>query len=442
MDVKVTPHTDKSQVELVIASTAQELAPYIDKAAKQLSTQSPIKGFRPGKVTAAVAMDSFGKDRVLHEALDLAMPKFFVQAVLDHDIEAIARPSITVTTLNADDGLAFTAVVDVIPEVKLGDTATISVTKRVAAATDEEVDKELKVLAKMRATPLDVARPAQKGDTVTLDFRVSIAGTVLEGGESKNHPVHVGEGQFVPGFEDKLIGINAGDTREFTITFPADYAQQALQGKTADVVVTAHAVQQQLLPELNDDFAKKVGKFDSVAALKKTLKENLDHEKEHKELDRFHAELSERLAEISSFGHIPDPLIEREIDSRLQEFSQMLSYQQKTVDDYLQQHRKSLKDIREEMRPASEKAVKIALALRAFATQEKITVEDADVETQLNTYLARYLPAGRQAPVEAAKKEVDIDELRDTLATMLRNKKTLKRLEELVVVKSQADTSA
>lgn len=436
MDVKVTPKPDKSQVELVITTTAQELAPYIDKAAKKLSTEHPIKGFRPGKVTADVAMDSFGKDRVLHEALDLAMPNFFVQAVLDHDIEAIARPSITVTTLSTDDGLAFTAIVDVVPQVTLGDTAKISVTKRVAAATDEEVDKELKVLAKMRATPLDVARPAQKGDIVTLDFKVSISGAVLEGGASKNHPVHVGEGQFVPGFEDKLIGINAGDTREFTITFPADYAQKDLQGKTADVVVTAHAVQQQILPELNDDFAKKVGKFDSVAALKKTLKENLDHEKEHKELDRFHAELSERLAEISSFGHIPDPLIEREIDSRLQEFSQMLSYQQKTVDDYLQQHRKSLKDIREEMRPASEKAVKIALALRAFATQEKITIEDADVEKQLNTYLSRY------ASPEAAKKEVDIDELRDTLATMLRNKKTLKRLEELVVVKSQADTSA
>lgn len=436
MEVKVTPKPDKSQVELVIASTPQEFAPYIDKAAKKLSTESPIKGFRPGKVTAAVAMESFGKDRVLHEALDLGMPKLFVQAVLDHDIEAIARPSISVTTLSVEEGLAFTAVVDVVPQVTLGDVSKITVGKRPVEVTDEEVDKELKLLAKMRATPLDVARPAQKGDIVTLDFRVSIAGKVLEGGESKNHPVHVGEGQFVPGFEDKLIGINAGDTREFTISFPADYAQKDLQGKTADVVVTAHAVQQQMLPELNDDFAKKVGKFETMTELKDMLKKNMGHEKEHKELDRFHAELSERLTEISSFGHIPDILIDREIDSRVKEFSQMLSYQQKTVDDYMQQHNKSLQDIREEMRPASEKGVKIALALRAFATQEKITAEEADVEKQLNTYLSRY------SSPEAAKEEIDVEDLRDNISTMLRNQKTLKRLEELAKVTTEPTKAA
>lgn len=428
MDIKVTPQPNKSQVELDIASTPQEFAPYLDKAAKKLSTDHPIKGFRPGKVTTSVAIDSFGKDRVLHEALDLAMPQFFVHAVLDHDVEAIARPAITVTTLSVEEGLRFTAVVDVVPSVTLGNVSGITVSKRAVTVSDQDVEKELKVLAKMRATPLDVARPAQTGDTVTVDFKVSLHGKILEGGESKNHPIHIGEGHFVPGFEEKLVGIQAGDVREFTIKFPADYAQAELRDQEAAVWVQAHAVQKQVVPELNDDFAKQVGKFNDLQALKDTLKQNLAHEKEHKEQDRFHAELSDKLAEVSSFGPLPDPLLEREIDSRLQEFSQMLALQQKTVDDYLQQQGKSLADIRAELRPVAEKAVKVALALRALAIQEKITLDEKEVEKSLNAYLARY------ASPEAARSSTDMEDLRENITTMIRNQKTLKRLEELVTV--------
>lgn len=434
MEVKIARHPDKSQVELTITATRQDFSPYIEKAVKKLSADKPIKGFRPGKVTVPVALESYGKERVLHEALDLAMPQFFVQAVLEHDVEAIARPSITITTLDLETGLAFTAAVDVIPEVTLGDVSAITITQRATTITDEEVDKELALLAKMRATPLDVARPAQTGDTVTVDFKVSANGQLLEGGESKNHPIHIGEGYFVPDFEEKLMGINAGDEREFTIHFPADYAKVELRDTTANVWVKAHAVQKRVLPELNDDFAKKLGKFPDLKALKDTLRQNILHEKEHKERDRFRAELSEKLAAVTTFGPLPSILVEREIDSRLQEFSQMLSLQQKTIDDYLAQHTKTLAQVREEMRPASEKAVKIALALRALATKEKIEVDEKEINEKTIAYLQQY------ASPDAARQQADPTEIRDNVTSMLRNQKTLKRLEELVKVSTETPT--
>ncbi len=431
MEVKITKQPAKSQVELIVAATNQEFAPYLDKAVKHLSKEHPLKGFRPGKVTTPVALEHYGKERVLHEALDLAMPQFFVQAVLDHDVEAIARPSITINTLSIEEGLNFTAVVDVIPDVTLGDVSRITLTKRAADITDEEVDKELKLLAKMRATPLDVARPAETGDTVTLDFKVSANGQLLEGGESKNHPINLGEGYFVPDFEQNIVGIQAGDEREFNIHFPADYVKKDLQGTTANVWVKAHAVQKQVLPELNDDFAKKLGKFESLNALKDTLHKNILHEKEHKERDRFHAELSEKLADATTFGPLPTVLVEREIDSRLQEFSRMLELQQKTVDDYLAQHTKTLAQVRDEMRPAAEKAVKIALALRALATREKVDVSEEEIKEKTSAYLQQY------ATPDEAREATNATELRENISAMIRNQKTLKRLEALATVTAE-----
>lgn len=435
MDVKIIPKSETSEAEVLITVPAPEFKPYLERAARTLSQEHPLKGFRPGKAPLSAALESFGRERVLQEGLSKAMPHFFVQAVLEHNIDAIGRPTVAINTLNLEEGLAFTATVAVLPEVTLGDVTAISVSKRAVSVTEEDVAKELAYLAKLRSTPLEVARPATTGDTVTLDFKVSMNGTVLEGGESKNHPVHLGEGHFVPDFEKKLEGIQAGDTREFTIHFPSDYAKQDLRDKEAQVWVHAHAVQKRIIPELNDEFAKKLGKFESLAQVKEELKKNMLHEKEHKEQDRLQGELAEALAAQARFGHIADILIEKEIDRRLEEFSQMLGYQQKTIEDYMAAQNKSIQDIRNDMRDSAIKAVKIGLALRAFAEQEEITVEEAAVEEKMNEYLQRY------ASTKDAEKDIDKEELKDSIMSTLRNQKVLKELETRVKVKQENATA-
>jgi trigger factor len=290
------------------------------------------------------------------------------------------------------------------------------------------VSKELEHLAKMRSTPLEVARPAQEGDTVTIDFSVSLNGQVIEGGESKNHPVELGKGQFVPGFEEKLKGISAGDEREFDLKFPDDYGHEELKGKETKVRVKAHSVQKMVVPEINDDFAKKLGQFENLDALKKTLRENMEHEQAHKEKERLRGELIEKLAEASEFGPLPESLIEGEIDRRIGEFAQMLSWQKKTMEDYLAQQKKTMEQMRSDMREGAEKSVRMSLALREFVKQEKIEVVEEDVKNAVTAYLAKY------NKVEQAQAEIDEEELTTQMAANLRNEKGMERLEEKVQI--------
>lgn len=424
MNVEVTSLSEKSQVSLEITASAEDLKPYLEKAARKLTKDKPLKGFRPGKAPLSVVVEAYGRERVMSEALDMAVPRMFVEGLLEHEIEALGRPDISMSKASLEEGIVFTATVDVMPEVKLGEAEKISAEKREVKVADEDVSKELEHLAKMRSTPLEVARPAQEGDTVTIDFSVSVNGSVLDGGESKNHPVELGKGQFVPGFEEKLKGISAGDERDFTITFPEDYAKEDIRGKEAQVRVKAHAVQKMVVPEINDDFAKKLGQFENLEALKKTLRENMEHEQGHKEKERLRGELIEKLAEASEFGPLPQSLIEGEIDRRIGEFAQMLSWQKKTMEDYLAQQNKTMEQMRSDMREGAEKSVRMSLALREFVKQEKIEVAEEDVKNAVTAYLAKY------NKVEQAQAEIDEEELTTQMAANLRNEKGMEALEK------------
>ncbi len=427
MEVAITPRTATSQVELKISVPAQDFQEYVERAAKALTKEKALPGFRPGKAPLHVVIEALGKERVLRKAVDRALPRFFVQAVIDHHVDAISRPTITMEEVGLGTAFRFTAVVDVLPEVTLGDVKKIVAERRAVEVSDAEVERELKYLAKMRSSYLEVARPAQMGDTVIVDFNVSAHGQLTDGGESKNHPVHLGEGHFVPDFEKKLLGISAGEERTFSITFPDSLAQEALRGKQGQVWVKAHAVQKRVVPELNDDFVKSLGTFSSLSHLKEKLKKNITLEKEQKEQERFRAELSEKLAQGAVFGPLPSPLIEKEIDRRLEELGQMLGLHHKTLDDYLAQRKKTLQQMRDDMRPSAERAVKVALALKAFAAQEDIAVSDQEVEEAVQEYLQRF------SSVQETQTTHDPRELRERLAGVIRNQKTLERLEELVV---------
>lgn len=425
MKVEVKQLKEKSQAELAISVPVKDFEAYIERAGKELTKDKPLKGFRPSKAPLSVVMELFGQEQVLHEAMEKALPHFFVQAALDHEVEAINKPSITITTLGLDKPFEFTAVVDVLPEVKLGDVKKLKVEGRDMAVKDEEVEAELKHLVKMRAKPLEVVRGAQNGDLVTVDFEVQINGVMVEGGLSKNHPVQLGEGHFVPDFEKGITGVKAGEERTFEIGFPANYSKKEIAGQKAQVRLKAHSVQQLVLPAMDDNFAKSLGKFERLADLKGKLKDNLQYEREHKETDRRRGQLMEKLAETSTFGFIPEILVDREIDSRLQELAQMLALQQKSIDDYLKQQNKTVEQMRAGLRESAQRAVKVGMAMRAFAREQKIEVTDEEIDIQAQEYLARFKDA------KSAAKQVDSEKLREDISLVLRNQKALDRLEEM-----------
>lgn len=429
MDVDIKQIPDTSQVELMISVTAEELELYLDRAAKSLSRDHPIKGFRPGKATLDAAVNVFGKDRVMSGALEKGIPRWFVQAILEHDIDALGRPATAVSNADVDTGVTFTATVDVLPEVILGDPKKIVVEQKPVTVSDEEVKQELAVIAKSRSTYIDVARPAQQGDTVIADFTVIMNGEPLAGGSSTRHPIQLGEGHFIPDFENKLQGIVAGDEREITMTFPDDFSSAELRGKHATARVRAHEVKQRVIPELTDDFAKKLGKFESLQHLSRELKKSMLLEREEKEQDRLGGELTEKLADISTFGALPVSLIEREIDRRIQELTQLLAYQQKTIEQYLEQTKRTPRQLREEMRGPAERTVKVSLALRQFAKEQGVEATDEEVERRAQEFLKHY-----EKP-HHAHREVDPEEMKDHVRAQIRNQKALEKLHQLATVK-------
>lgn len=430
MQVSIASKPETSEVELTITASAEELSPYVRKAAAHLSQEHAIKGFRPGKAPIEVVEQVLGTERVLHEALDRAVPRFFVRAVLEHEIEALGKPAVSMTRASRQEGAAFTARVAVLPQVTLGELSAITVEQRPVSVSDEEVERELTRLAKMRSQFLDVARPAQLGDTVRVDFRLTTAGKLLEGGEGTKVPVHLGEGYFLPDFEQKLVGIAAGDQREFTVRFPDDFRDKQLAGNTVHAHVKAHAVLRRVLPAIDDAFAKGLGKFADLKELRQKLRENLHQERAAREEERRHGELADKLAATATFAPIPAVLIDREVDRRVAELREMLALQQKSLEEYLRERQKQLAQLRDELRPAAERRVKVGLALRAFAEQEQISADETEVAEKVQAYLNRFA-----TPTEA-RAHVDVEDLREHLTYLLRNQKAMARLEQKVTLTS------
>jgi len=433
MEVEIKRNEEQSEIELKITATVEDFAPYVKDAAKKLSKEKSIKGFRPGKAPVEVVEEVFGPGRLLNEAMDRAIPRFFVEAVLDNDIDAIARPKVAVDEIGRDKGLRFTATVAVLPTVTLGDLSKIEVEKRAVKVTEKELETELERLTKMRSTYLEVARPAVKGDVLIVDFKITTGGVMLEGGQGKDQQVHLGEGHFVPDFEDKLIGIAAGDVREFKIKFPVDYKKRNLAGKEAEAWVQAKAVQKRVVPEINDAFAQQLGKFENLIDLKKQLRDNLQHERKHREEERQQGEMTEKLAEGAAFSNIHEVLIDKEIDRLLGEFEQMLVWQQKTIDDYCREKGRTIEQVREEMKPNAEKSVKVGLALRSFAKQEGVQVDENELAEKTKDYLKRF-----SSSKESAEK-IDPEELREHLTYLMRNQKAMELLETKVTIKEAKD---
>jgi trigger factor len=425
MEITITPKKERSEVEMVVSVPAGDFGLFVDRAATKLSSEVSIKGFRPGKAPKQVVIDHIGLDRVLHEAMDQAIPYFFAKAAIEEELEVVSRPSISVEEIGLDTPFRFTATAEVVPEITLPDPSSLGVEKRDVSATDEQVDQELKHLAKMRSTPKEVQREAKVTDIATIDFQVKIDGNVIEGGESKNHPIPIGEGRFVPGFEEGLIGAKAGEDRTFPITFPEDYGKKELQSKKAEVTAHIHSIQERIVPEINDEFAKSVGKFTDLKNLREELKKNIENELIAKEKERYLGELAEKLMEKSTFGTIPQSLIEHEIDRRMEEFANMLSYQQKTIEQYMVEHNTTIPAMRETMKESAEKQVRIGLALRKLAKEHDVTVSDEEISEEANKQLAHF------ATADHAHEEVDPQELREYVASTIKNTKTLDLLNSL-----------
>lgn len=419
----------KSMIEIEVEIPPSDWEIFLDEAARELSGGLKVAGFRPGNMPRNIVEREIGPGRILERGAELAARKTYVKIVLEDKIEAIGSPKITILKMAQGNPLVFKAEAVVMPEVDLADYKKIAQKykpkkKEEIKVEEKEINDSLEWLQKSRAKYITMARGAKLGDRVEIDFETSVDNVKIDKGESKNHPLILGKSRFIKGFDDNLIGLKEGEEKKFSLMFPEDYHQKSLAGKLADFKVKMNLVQEQELPELNDEFAKGLGGFENLGKLKENMREGILTEKETEEKRAWQEKIISGIAEKSSMD-LPDLLIESETEKMLEEMKINVSNAGLPWDKYLEQAGKTEQALKKELRVSAEKRVKGALILREIAKQEKIEIADDELEKEMNVILSQF------PDPETAKKQIDIEQLKSYTYETIKNRKAFELLGNL-----------
>jgi len=425
MKVNITK-LPKSEIELKFEVPAQEWQEFFNEAAAELSRDLKIEGFRPGHAPAKMVEERIGLDKILEKAADLCVKKCYVNAILNNNIQAIGRPDISVTKIAKDNPFEFKACVAVVPEVKLPDYKKIArdmaKDKKEISVSDEEINRSLEWLQRSRTKYLTVARPAQAGDRVEIDFEGECEGEKPSELCSKNHPAVLGRGYFMPGFEENLLGMKESEEKRFSLFLREDFEPKRLAGKMIDFRAKMNLVQESELPEVNDAFAQGIGNFKDLAALKANVKDGILAEKKEQERDRWRTKLIEEIAKKSEM-EIPEVMVESETHRMLDELKAKISQVGLTYEQYLERFKKTEQVLHEEFEKIAEQKVRAYLTLNEIAKQEKIEVSEEETTEEINQALRHF--AGQ----EQAEKNVDLEQLKEYSKDVLKNRKVFEILE-------------
>ncbi|WP_105980132.1 trigger factor [Bacillus paralicheniformis] len=374
----------------------------LDDAFKKVVKQVSIPGFRKGKVPRGLFEQRFGVEALYQDALDILLPVEYPKAVEEAGIEPVDRPEIDVEKIEKGENLIFTAKVTVKPEVKLGEYKGLGIEKDDTAVTDEDVQNELKSLQERQAElVVKEDGKVEEGDTVVLDFEGFVDGEAFEGGKAENYSLEVGSGSFIPGFEDQLVGLEAGAEKDVEVTFPEEYHAEELAGKPAVFKVKIHEIKAKELPELNDEFAKDVDEeVETLAELTEKTKKRLEEAKENEADAKLREELVVKAAENAE-ADIPQAMIGTELDRMMKEFEQRLQMQGMNLELYFQFSGQDENALKEQMKEDAEKRVKSNLTLEAIAKAENLQVTDEEVEEELSKMAEAY-----NMPVENIKQAI------------------------------------
>ena len=418
--MKVTAENgENQQVTLTIEVEAAEVTKVVNKAAKRLANRVNIPGFRKGKAPRIIVERHVGTDALMQEAFDLIAPQAFDNALKEQKIEPVTRPNIDIVTLEDGKDLVFKATVTPRPEVKLGDYKGLKVEKQVAEVKDEDVEKQIKNFQDRQGKMVDAPEGAavENGDFTTLNFEGFVDGTPFEGGKGEDYPLQIGSGSFIPGFEDQLVGAKIGEEKEVNVTFPEEYHSKDLAGKAAMFKCTIKSIKRKELPEINDELAKKVSKFDTLDELKADIRKNLEENAERKaENDQKSAAIEQATNNIQV--DIPAVMIDNRVTAMIQEMAMRLEQQGMKLEQYLQYAGTDIAKIREDYRETAEKNVKTDLMLEEVAKAEDIKVEAKDLDAEVAAMAAAY----GATPQQVQKIIKEQGRIGDLAASVLRKK--------------------
>ena len=382
---------EKSMMEVKVTFTTEEWKDAQEKALNKLAKQVRIDGFRKGHVPKQMVKARLGKGAILEEATDMILQKNYSGILLDNDIHPVGQPEVKIDEIS-EDVLKLTVNAQVAPTVELGQYKGLDVKKAQVKVTKKEIEAELKNYQNQFAElVIKEDGKVENGDTAVIDFEGFKDGVAFEGGKGENHPLEIGSGSFIPGFEEQLIGMGVGEEKEIEVTFPENYQVADLAGQKATFKVKVHEIKSKVLPEIDDELAKdiNVDGIETLADLETYTKEQIRNRKQNEAEAKFSDDIFNAVIENTPL-EVPDAMIETELQQMIREVEQNLSQQGLTLDLFQQLTGKTLDDMKAEMREQAEKRVKFNLILSEIVKVENIEVSDEEVDEEIKEIASYY----------------------------------------------------
>ena len=389
MNVKSVEKLEKSQVAVTVEVTAEEFEAAVQKAYLKMRNKISVSGFRPGKAPRKMIEKLYGEGVFYSDAVDAALPDAYTQAIGSSGLDVVGYPEVEIVDDQiGKDGFTFKATVAVYPEVELGQYKGVSAVKEEVKVTADDVKERLNQMAEREARLVSVDRKVKKGDTAVIDFEGFDNGVAFEGGKGENHELEIGSGSFVPGFEDQIIGMKAGEEKDIDITFPENYTKD-LAGKQVVFHVKVNEVKEKQTPALDDEFAKDVSEFETLKELKDDTKAKITAECEQSAKIAFENALLEKVAgDIKA--DIPEVMIEEQCRRFLDEFKQRLQAQGIPYDQYCKMTGMDEAKFMEDGREPAVRQVKMDLAIAAIIKAENLDVTDEEIEEKYKSMAEQY----------------------------------------------------
>lgn len=421
---------ERSQIKITFTITPAEYDPFLKKAAVRISERAAVKGFRPGHAPYDIIKKEVGEMRIMEEALPQIVEKFFVEVAQAEKLETVGTPKIDLEKIAPGNDLVFNATVAVLPEVKMPDLSTIKVERKESKPDEKQIEETIDSLRGMQAKEVIKDGPSSGTDKMVLDMFMTLDKVPVEGGQSHDYQVYLEEKHYIPGFNEQVIGLKKGDEKTFTLNFPAEHYQKNLAGKSVDFKVTVKEVYTRELPPADDELAKKVGQKD-LASLKELIKKNIGEEQKRRAEQAAEAEIMEKLITGSEFEPLPEILVEEEKRKIFHELTHRLEDSGISVKKYLEDLKKTEKEIFDDFHAEAEKRVKAALISRKLAIDEKLSVSPEELNAEIERMKKVY-----QNEKESLER-LENPAVRNMIAVTLQNRKVVEWLKAKIIDKKE-----
>ena len=427
MNVKVEKK-ENSKVEIEFTMDKKQFEEELEKAYKQNAKKFKVPGFRAGMVPRAIVEQTYGESVLYEFVIENTVDDAYRTAVVENNLEIVSRPELDIKQIGKDKDFIFVVNVCVKPEATVKDYKGIEVKKVSTRVTKKDVEAELEKIREKNARIVTVEdRELKNGDISIIDFEGFTDGKAFEGGKAENFELTIGSGQFIPGFEDQMIGMKVDEQRDINVKFPEEYHAKDLAGKDATFKVKLHEIKEKVLPEIDDEFAKDVSEFDNLEDYKKDLNKKIKADKEnHAKMDMEQEAIDKFIEKVEV--NIPEEMIDSEVDKMVEEMNANLSYQGLNIDQYLQYMGTTLDEYKKQMRDQAQRRIKLDLGLEYVAKEEKVEVEEKDIDEKIKELAAQY---GNKDDESLLKNE----NARNYMRQQLVYEKTMKVITDNIVTK-------